>query len=116
MHVYSLYVTYSYYLSSFNIVYIFQLCPSIFKFWLRHWPRPCNNLTKLQQGCYKLVISVWAACAVIYLALSWLYKDKVKGLLQLEKVMVYAKAYYFFNSKCDNFHLFIVRGQFLANY
>ena len=37
----------------------------------------------------------------------------VKGLLQLERVMVYAKAYYFFkvNSKCGNFRFFIVRRQ-----
>ena len=30
------------------------------------------------------------------LGLFWLSKEKVKGLLQLERVMVYAKAYYFF--------------------
>ena len=41
-------------------------------------------------------------CALIYLAFSWLYKEKVKGLLQLEKVMVYAKAYYFFNLLIQN--------------
>ena len=29
--------------------------------------------------------------ALIYLAFSCLYKEKVKGLLQLEKLMVYAK-------------------------
>ena len=28
--------------------------------------------------------------------LGWLSKEKVKGLLQLERVMLYAKAYYFF--------------------
>ena len=33
-------------------------------------------------------------CALIYF--SWLYKEKVKGLLQLEKVMVYPKSYYCF--------------------
>ena len=43
------------------------------------------------------------------LGLFWLSEEKVKGLLQLERVMVYAKAYYFF--KCDNFLFFIVRGQ-----
>ena len=35
-------------------------------------------------------------CALIYSAFSWLSKEKVKGLLQLERVMVYTKAYYFF--------------------
>ena len=35
-------------------------------------------------------------CINLYLAFSWLYKEKVEGLLQLEKIMVYAKVYYFF--------------------
>ena len=36
-------------------------------------------------------LPIATAYALIYLAFSWLSKEKVKGLLQLERVMVYAK-------------------------
>ena len=41
--------------------------------------QPCHNLTKLQQGCYNLVISVWvvseawghyAICAQVYIPIT----------------------------------------------
>ena len=45
------------------------------------------------------------------MAFSWLYKEKVKGLLQLEKVIIFMQrlitSLKFVNSKCDNLHLFI---------
>ena len=41
-------------------------------------------------------------CINLYLAFSWLSKEKVKGLLQLERVMLYAKAYYFFKGLIQN--------------
>ena len=44
------------------------------------------------------------------MAFSWLYKEKVKGLLQLEKFMIYVKAYYFLKTKCDNSVYLCVRG------
>ena len=39
-------------------------------------------------------------CALICLVFSWLYKEKAKGLLQLVKVMVYAKTYYYSLKVC----------------
>ena len=60
-------------------------------------------------------------CALINLAFSWLYKEKIKGLLQLEKVMVYLKTHQlatlkFVNTKCDNFsaNVSLTKNQLLA--
>ena len=43
-------------------------------------------------------------CALIYLVFSWLYKEKVEGLLQLEKIITskdYLLSLKFINTKLD---------------
>ena len=52
-------------------------------------------------------------CALIYLVFSWLCKEMVKGLSQLEKVIISLR---FVNTNCDHFHLFIMCGWSLTNY
>ena len=71
-----------------------------------------GKLHRLIELFYKLSINIVHSLyyALIYLDFSWLYKERFKGLLQLEKIMVYTKTCYFFEICQHKKRLFAVHG------